>query len=321
MAEKDLYEQLDRGGRRDLRRRTAGTRALHAKGAWCEGTFTATPEAAALSQPRFHLAGEPVAALVRFSNAPRRSRGRTTASARPRGFAVKLRGGDGEEADILATTTPAFVDPYPGGLPRAARAAPARPGDRPARLREARRFLGRPPRGADRDPGHDRGRAAGELRHRPSTTRRTPSASSTPRASARRSGCAGSPTRASSGFDDDEAKARGRDYLYEDLERAARGRRRDRLRAALPARGATTTRSTMRPRSGPTSASWSPRAGSRSPRASTTPSATATSTSSTRCGSPTASSLRATRSCTRVAEAYSVSAYRRWGRERGPAPS
>ena len=56
MPEEDLYEQLIAaadaiyGGPRD------GVRALHAKGAWCEGTFTASPEAGELSRA-FHLLG------------------------------------------------------------------------------------------------------------------------------------------------------------------------------------------------------------------------------------------------------------------------
>ena len=119
---------------------------------------------------------------------------------------------------------------------------------------------------------------------------------------------------------DDEAKARGRDYLYDDLVRAPRRRRHDRLRAALPARRRRTTRSTIRPPSGPTSASSSAPGGWRS-RA--------------RIDDPERDDhidvfdplrlpdgvepsddpiLHARR------QAYSVSAYRRWGRERGPVP-
>ena len=111
MPETDLYERLIAaaddisGGKRD------GTRALHAKGAWCEGTFTATPAAAELSTA-FHLSGEPVPALIRFSNGP----GDPDAAdyeREARGFAVKLRGAGDEETDILATTTPAFVTRTP----------------------------------------------------------------------------------------------------------------------------------------------------------------------------------------------------------------
>ena len=45
----------------------AGHRALHAKGVICAATFTATPEAAALTRAG-HMSGEPVATTARFSN-------------------------------------------------------------------------------------------------------------------------------------------------------------------------------------------------------------------------------------------------------------
>ena len=45
----------------------ARSRALHAKGSWLEGTFTATPAAADLSRAA-HLQGKPVPVLARVSN-------------------------------------------------------------------------------------------------------------------------------------------------------------------------------------------------------------------------------------------------------------
>jgi catalase len=111
MPETDLYDQLIAaaddiyGGSRE------GSRALHAKGAWCEGVFTASPAAGELSTA-FHLSGDPIPALIRFSNGP----GDPEAAdyeREARGFAVKLRAGDGEETDILATTTPAFATRTP----------------------------------------------------------------------------------------------------------------------------------------------------------------------------------------------------------------
>jgi catalase len=111
MGDDDLYERLIGaadgiyGGGRE------GTRALHAKGAWCEGTFTATPAAGELSTA-FHLQDAPVAALIRFSNGPG-DPGAADYEREARGFAVKLRSGEGEETDILATTTPAFVTRTP----------------------------------------------------------------------------------------------------------------------------------------------------------------------------------------------------------------
>jgi catalase len=111
MAEMDLYERLVAAADGIYGGARPGTRALHAKGAWCEGTFTSVAEAAALSTA-FHLGGEPVAALIRFSNGPGDAEA-DDAEREARGFAVKLRGGDGEETDILATTTPAFVTRTP----------------------------------------------------------------------------------------------------------------------------------------------------------------------------------------------------------------
>ena len=82
-------------------------RALHAKGVWCEGTFTATPEAARLSRAA-HLQGVAVAALIRFSSGGGQP-DRNDAEREARGMAVKLRAPGGRETDILAVTTPAFV--------------------------------------------------------------------------------------------------------------------------------------------------------------------------------------------------------------------
>ena len=66
MANGDLYEQIV-----DAANAIYGShphrRALHAKGLYCSGSFTATGEAAGLSRAA-HLQGEAVPALVRFSN-------------------------------------------------------------------------------------------------------------------------------------------------------------------------------------------------------------------------------------------------------------
>jgi catalase len=111
MSEKDLYEQLIAAADGIYGGGRPGTRALHAKGAWCEGTFTASPEAAALSKA-FHFGGEPITALIRFSNGPGDPEA-ADAEREARGFSVKLRGGGEDETDILATTTPAFVTRTP----------------------------------------------------------------------------------------------------------------------------------------------------------------------------------------------------------------
>jgi catalase len=81
-------------------------RAAHAKGFCCSGTFTATPEAAALTRA-IHFQGMPVAVTVRFSNG----------SGSPesadhhfdgRGMAVKLHLPGGESTDMVAISQRVF---------------------------------------------------------------------------------------------------------------------------------------------------------------------------------------------------------------------
>jgi len=109
MADADLYEQII-AAVDGLEGSHEGRRALHSKGSWYEGTFTATPAAAERSRA-FHLQGEPVAALIRFSNASGNPEANDGAR-EGRGFAVKLRSGDAE-TDILATSSVAFVTRTP----------------------------------------------------------------------------------------------------------------------------------------------------------------------------------------------------------------
>jgi catalase len=106
----DLYEQLIEAANAiygSHRQR----RALHAKGTWCSGTFTASPDAAKLSRAA-HFNGDPVAALIRFSNASGDPESHD-AGREARGMAVKLRPQNGDEADILGTTNPAFATRTP----------------------------------------------------------------------------------------------------------------------------------------------------------------------------------------------------------------
>ncbi len=83
-----------------------GHRALHAKGAFYVGTFTATPEAAALSRAG-HLQGEPVPVRVRWSNGSGNPKAPDTAPD-VRGIAVSFRLADGTATDILGQTGPRF---------------------------------------------------------------------------------------------------------------------------------------------------------------------------------------------------------------------
>jgi catalase len=109
VSEKDLYEQLIQAAN-DIYGAHAGHRTLHAKGSWARGTFTAGPEATRRSRAA-HLSGEPVEALIRFSNASGDPQA-NDASRDGRGMAVKLRW-DGGETDILATTSPTFATRTP----------------------------------------------------------------------------------------------------------------------------------------------------------------------------------------------------------------
>ena len=83
-----------------------GRRTVHAKGVWAEGTFTATPEATALSSAS-QLTGDAVPALIRFSKASGKP-DQHDASRDGGGMAVKLRT-DSDEWDIVATGPPVFV--------------------------------------------------------------------------------------------------------------------------------------------------------------------------------------------------------------------
>ena len=83
-----------------------GHRALHAKGVLCKGTFTATPRARELTRAG-HMSGEPVAATVRFSNG---GGDPTVPDYAPdvRGLAVSFQLADGSSTDLLGQTLPHF---------------------------------------------------------------------------------------------------------------------------------------------------------------------------------------------------------------------
>jgi catalase len=87
-----------------------GYRAAHAKGAFYAGTFTASPEAAALCRAE-HFDGSEVPVLVRWSNGSGHPR---SSDAKPdiHGMAVKFRPGDGD-TDLLGQTSPRFPSDDP----------------------------------------------------------------------------------------------------------------------------------------------------------------------------------------------------------------
>lgn len=80
-------------------------RTLHARGAFYEGTFTATPEAAALCRAA-PFTGETVPVTVRWSNGGG-DPGVPDKAPDVRGMALKLRGPTGD-ADLLGQTSPRF---------------------------------------------------------------------------------------------------------------------------------------------------------------------------------------------------------------------
>ena len=84
----------------------AGHRALHAKGIHCVGTFTATPEAAELTRAA-HMQGASVPAKVRFSNG---GGDPTVPDYVPdvRGLAVGFELPDGSRTDIVSQSLPRF---------------------------------------------------------------------------------------------------------------------------------------------------------------------------------------------------------------------
>jgi catalase len=92
----------------------AGHRAAHAKGVLCAATFTATPEAAALSKAA-HLQGAPLRAHVRFSNGsgnPAAADGTRDG----RGVAIKIYLPAGGTTDIVGLTLPTFFVRTPDDL-------------------------------------------------------------------------------------------------------------------------------------------------------------------------------------------------------------
>jgi catalase len=101
-----LYEEIvDAMG--ELHGVHPGFRAAHAKGVFCTGSFTPTPEARELSRAA-HLRGDPVAVSVRFSNGSG-DPGSSDADRRDgRGMATKFRLPEDEETDIVAITIPVF---------------------------------------------------------------------------------------------------------------------------------------------------------------------------------------------------------------------
>src|ERR1041384_5006560 len=82
-------------------------RAAHAKGVGCDATFTASPEAAALTRAP-HMQGAPVRTTVRFSNGSGKPDARDNGR-EPRGMAVKFHYDERRATDIVAINQPVFI--------------------------------------------------------------------------------------------------------------------------------------------------------------------------------------------------------------------
>lgn len=123
-------------------------RALHAKGVVCRGTFTPGPDAARLTRAAV-MRGGPVEATVRFSNGGGNPEDPDWAPD-VRGLAVKLYAPGGERLDISAQTVPRIptrtVDAFLGLLEASAPGAAA--------LWRMPLFLARHPAAAARLPGN-----------------------------------------------------------------------------------------------------------------------------------------------------------------------
>lgn len=86
-------------------------RALHAKGSWCRGTFTASAAAPRLSRAA-HLQGGPIPVLARVSNGAGNPRSPDYAPD-VRGLAVGFELPDGTRTDLVTQSIPRFFSPRP----------------------------------------------------------------------------------------------------------------------------------------------------------------------------------------------------------------
>jgi catalase len=100
--------------------RHPGHRALHAKGIFCRGTFTASSDAARLTRAA-HMQGEPVEATVRLSNASGDPESKDYVPD-IRGMATSFHLPDGSRTDLSAQTAPNFPVKTPEGFVEAVQA-------------------------------------------------------------------------------------------------------------------------------------------------------------------------------------------------------
>ena len=278
MARADLYEQIIAATDGLYGAHAARDRALHAKGPGARGRSPRRPRRPSSRAPSTSQ-GEPVAALIRFSNAP----------ATPRPTMPSARRAASRSSSAAATAR------------RPTSSRPPRPRSSPARRRSSWSCSGCAapiPRPASPTSRGSAPSSPSTRRPRPRSRRRSAPSPLASLATAvyfsphtfwlldaagerRPARYRWLPDAGEQHISDDEAKARGRDYLYDELaERLAAGRSGSSSASSCPGRGRSARRPdralARRPRAGRRPAA------SRSPRSSTTPSAADTSTSSTR---------------------------------------
>ena len=185
----------------------------------------------------FHLQGEPVAALIRFSNASGNPEADDGASARRAGSRSSSARATARRPTSSRPRRPAFVTRTPEDFLELMRLRRPDPETGQPDFEKLGAWLGEHPETQTGDPVHARRRAAGELRDRRLllaahllARRRRP-------ASGRRSATAGSRRRASSASPTTRPRSAGRDYLHDELaERlAARARSRSSSACSCPA--------------------------------------------------------------------------------------
>jgi catalase len=120
-----------------------GHRAAHAKGTLMAATFTATPDAARLSRAA-HLQGDPVRAVVRFSNGGG-DPGIPDYAREGRGMAVKFDLPDGERTDIVGLSLPCFFARTPEDFLEFTRARKPDPETRQPDMQKLGAWLGEHP--------------------------------------------------------------------------------------------------------------------------------------------------------------------------------
>jgi catalase len=91
-----------------------GSRALHAKGTLLKGAFTAGEEARSLTRAA-HMQGDAVPVTARLSNGSGNP-DQPDYAPDPRGLAVKFYLPDGSRTDIVAVSTPRFISRTPEGF-------------------------------------------------------------------------------------------------------------------------------------------------------------------------------------------------------------